>query len=61
MSNRNVTERFRFELNCEATGDPSYEVKYRWLFNGLPLEYSARIHWVKEKYRLLILDALVCQ
>lgn len=59
MSNRNVTITLRFELDCEATGDDSYEINYRWLRNGLPLELSARIHWVKEAHRLVVLDALV--
>ncbi|CAB4021408.1 fibronectin type III domain-containing -like, partial [Paramuricea clavata] len=59
VDNRNVTITLRFELDCEAEGDPSYEVSYRWLRNGLPLEYSARIHWVKEANRLVILDAIV--
>lgn len=59
VSNRNVTVRYRYELDCKAKGDPTYEVKYRWLRNGLPLEYSARIHWVKEDYKLLVLDSLV--
>ena len=59
MSNRNVTITLRFELECEAEGDPSYEIQYRWLRNGLPLEYTARIHWVKDAHRLVILDAIV--
>lgn len=59
VSNDNVTISFRFELDCEAEGDDSYEIKYRWLRNGLPLQYSARIHWVKEAYRLVVLDAIV--
>ena len=54
-----MTITLRFELECEAAGDPSYEISYRWLRNGLPLEYSARIHWVKEATTLVILDSIV--
>lgn len=59
VDNRNVTITLRFELDCEAEGDPSYEINYRWLRNGLPLAYNARVHWVKDANRLVILDAIV--
>ena len=52
--NKQVQEGTRVNLSCQATADPSLELKYYWKKNNAVITYNNRIQWLERAKVLTI-------
>ena len=52
--NKQVQEGSRVDLSCQATADPSLELKYYWKKNNAVITYNNRIQWLESAKVLTI-------
>ena len=45
--NKQVDEGTRVDLKCEATADPSLELRYYWKRDSAVITYNSKIQWLE--------------